>query len=689
MLSLFDGWKYKMACLASSDRKPKLRKPIAHAASNRKPSRVSRSSVWIVLIEQIDAARLRFVHPLRGFGLARVYNDSMGAQFRIVVFGVAAAALSAQTLSNKSLTGKYYFREVLLATDTSQTLSMFGTLTFNDANGSFAFAGTQITGSNSPANANGNGTYSVDSGGFVTMSDPLRSGSTINARLGTVALAGSNTEAGNNVFSILVAAPAPAAATSLSTLNGPYWVATLEFLNGDPTSRRETLFQVAANAGSLGSLVVLGEASNLQDTQITQQISGASYTVNVDGTGTVAFPPTNPANPSQQLLVGSKTIYVAGDGSFFFGGGTGAGGEGLLIGIRAGTTATNATLNGLYWSADLRLEGAGNSSFAGSASASGKGSMTWTRRLRADTGPLDVTAVTPYSVTGNGSGTILDNKSAVSADGQLFLGSGLSAADTVRYELFFGVRIPGVSGSGIFLNPQGVANVFSYAPPGNPIAPGEFITIFGTGLPLRGSQVPTFPMNLTGVQVLINNKAVPLYLITATQVFVVVPFAITGPTATIVLDNNGTRSNTITVPVAATSPGVASAAQNGYGAGAIQHADGSFVSASSPAQRGETVVVYLTGLGQVSPPVVDGAPAPGAPGLAMTNSVLAVYVNGVCGNFPNCDASNIAYQGLTPTYAGLYQINVTIPLNTPPGFAVPMAILTPNGFTDMVDIAVQ
>src|SRR5260370_3058671 len=184
-----------MACRESSDRKPKLRKPLAHAASTRKPSRVSRSSVWIVLIEQIDAARLRFVHPLGGFGLARVYNDSMGAQFRIVVFGVAAAALSAQTLSNKSLTGKYYFREVLLGTHTSQTLSMFSTLTLNDANGSFAFAGTQITGSNSPANADGDGTYSVASAGFVPTSHPLRSASTINERLGTVALGVSNSDA--------------------------------------------------------------------------------------------------------------------------------------------------------------------------------------------------------------------------------------------------------------------------------------------------------------------------------------------------------------------------------------------------------------------------------------------------------------------------------------------------------------
>jgi len=159
--------------------------------------------------------------------------------------------------------------------------------------------------------------------------------------------------------------------------------------------------------------------------------------------------------------------------------------------------------------------------------------MTWSRRLRTSSGPLDVTALTPYSLNADGSGTALDNRIAASANSQFFLGSGVGLTDTQTYELFFGIRMPGLSGTGIFLNPQAVDNVFSYAPPGNPIAPGEFITIFGTGLPLRSSVVPPFPKNLNGVQLLINNQPVPLYLITEFQVFAVVPFSITGSVATI------------------------------------------------------------------------------------------------------------------------------------------------------------
>jgi uncharacterized protein (TIGR03437 family) len=601
------------------------------------------------------------------------------------------AILPADVLSNKSLTGKYSFREVLLVTDASQTLTVFGTLTF-DGNGGFTYSGQQLTGNAAPAGASGTGTYSVEPSGLATMSDPLRSGTTINVRVGTNAVVGSNTETGNNVFSMFAAVAAPASVTNAGTLSGPYRVASLEFANGSFNTRRETFSQMSANgSGSLGNPSILGEASNLADTQITQAVSGATYTVNSDGTGTVTFPPTV-TDPAQQLLGGTRTIYMSGDGSFFFGGGTGAGGQGMVIGIRTATNATNTSLTGFYWSADLRLEvQLGTqiySSFAGSASASGTGNMTWSRRLRTNSGQLDVTALTPYSVNADGSGMALNNRIAVSANSQFFLGSGLGPVDNQRYELFFGIRMPGLSGTGIFLNPQAVDNVFSYAPPGNPIAPGEFITIFGTGLPLRSSVVPPFPTNLNGVQLLINNKAVPLYLITEFQVFAVVPFSITGSTATIVLDNNGTRSNTITVPVAATAPGIATVLQSGIGLGAIQHADGTPVSASKPAARGETIVIYATGLGQVTPPVADGFPAPGSP-LAKTNSVLTVFFNGTCANSPNCDASNIGYQGLTPTYAGLYQINVTVPMNTLTGLAVPLALITANGFTDLVDIAIQ
>jgi uncharacterized protein (TIGR03437 family) len=592
----------------------------------------------------------------------------MGILHRLgYVAALVSLGLVAQTPTNKSLSGKYFYHEVLLVTDAAlPAVSGDGSLTF-DGNGGFA-----------------GGTYSVDSSGAVTMTDPLRSGATINARLGTGALIGSNTEAGNNVFSIFVAVPAPASPMSASVLNGTYWIASLEFVNGSFALKRQTFFPVTANgSGSFtGAVNVLGEAANLQDKQITQTVSGATYTVNGDGSGTITLPFPSPpgSDPSGQLLGGTRSIYVAQDGSLFFGGASGTGVPGLLIGIRAGTSLSPPRN---FWAGDLRVEGQNYSTFAGSSFAVDSTHMTWTRRLRTNNGPMDVTDVTPYTVSANGSGTLLDNRIAVASNGQLFLGSGLAASDTIRYELFFGVQTPSVSGtgSGMFLNPQGVFNVFSFAPAGNPIAPGEFVNIYGTGLPIKNASAPPFPTNLGGVQLLINNTPAPLFQVTATNVYGVVPYSLTGSTATIVLVNGGTQSNTITVSVASTAPGVASLAQNGLGAGAITHANGTVVSASSPASRGETVVIYLTGLGAVTPPVADGA---GATGLSRSNSVQAIYFGAT-----STDPGSISFQGLTPGYPGLYQINVTIPLGVNPSAAVPVAIQTANGFTDMVDIAIQ
>jgi uncharacterized protein (TIGR03437 family) len=589
----------------------------------------------------------------------------MGISYRLsYLAALASLGLVAQTPTNKSLSGKYFYHEVLLVSDAAQpVVSGDGSLTF-DGNGGFA-----------------GGTYSVDPSGSVTMTDPLRSGATINARLGTGALIGSNTEAGNNVFSIFVAVPAPTSAMSANVLNGSYWIASLEFVNGSLALKRQTFFPVTANgSGSLtGTVNVLGEAANLQDKQVTQTVSGATYTVNADGTGNISLPFPS-SDPSGLLLGGTRSIYVAQDGSFFFGGASGSGEPGLLIGIRAGTSLSPPRN---FWAADLRVEGQNYSSFSGSSFAVDSTHMTWTRRLRTNNGLMDVTDVTPYTVGANGSGTLLDNRIAVSSNGQLFLGSGLAASDTIRYELFFGVQTPSVSGtgSGMFLNPQGVFNVFSFAPAGNPIAPGEFINIYGSGLPAKNASAPPFPTNLGGVQLVINNTPAPIFQITATNVYGVVPYSITGPTATIVLVNGGTQSNIITVQVASTAPGVASLAQNGLGAGAITHANGTVVSTSSPAARGETVVIYLTGLGAVTPPVTDGAPPTK---LTSSNSVQAVYFGATA-----VAASSLLFQGLSPQYPGLYQINVTIPLGVEPSAAVSLAIQTTNGFTDMVDIAIQ
>src|SRR5277367_2941141 len=133
-----------------------------------------------------------------------------------------------QVSSNQSLSGKYYFRQVLLTTDgTANVTAMHsgaGTLTF-DGNGNFTISNAQqLSGTSNPSSLTGSGTYVVKPGGFATMANPLQPGATINARLGVTALVGSSTETGPTVFDLFIAIPAAAQAVSNSTLNGVYWV---------------------------------------------------------------------------------------------------------------------------------------------------------------------------------------------------------------------------------------------------------------------------------------------------------------------------------------------------------------------------------------------------------------------------------------------------------------------------------
>jgi uncharacterized protein (TIGR03437 family) len=90
------------------------------------------------------------------------------------------------------------------------------------------------------------------------------------------------------------------------------------------------------------------------------------------------------------------------------------------------------------------------------------------------------------------------------------------------------------------------------------------------------------------------------------------------------------------------------------------------VTVANPAQRGEVVVVYGTGLGDTNPPPLDGEGAP-FDVFSPTASPVTVEVGGV-------PSPNVIFAGLTPGFTGLYQINFTVPLTAPVGNDVPVLI---------------
>jgi uncharacterized protein (TIGR03437 family) len=213
------------------------------------------------------------------------------------------------------------------------------------------------------------------------------------------------------------------------------------------------------------------------------------------------------------------------------------------------------------------------------------------------------------------------------------------------------------AGGAPYINPTGIVNAASFSPFTAGISGGEFLTLFGSNL-APGTDIFTsapFPTTLNGVQVLVNGVAAPIYYVTTGELAFVVPFATSLlPVTSIQVINNGLASNVVTMLVNSTTPGVFTANSSGLGYGAVEHADGSLVTEASPGQPSETVVTFVSGLGTVYPPIIDGT-------QASATTLSNTYPAGDITADINGTTATVQYAGLAPYLVGLYQLNVTIP----------------------------
>ena len=146
------------------------------------------------------------------------------------------------------------------------------------------------------------------------------------------------------------------------------------------------------------------------------------------------------------------------------------------------------------------------------------------------------------------------------------------------------------------------------------------------------------------------------------------------------VNNNGELSNGVVVPVEASSPGIFSVEETGIGPGVLTHADFKPITEANPALPGERIIIFVTGVGALNPPIADGSPGPADPLSFTTDPNVAVLFGG--------EEGRIFFSGAAPFFVGLYQINVTIPDTVFPGPAVPVAIATSNAFSDFVDVTI-
>ncbi len=218
-----------------------------------------------------------------------------------------------------------------------------------------------------------------------------------------------------------------------------------------------------------------------------------------------------------------------------------------------------------------------------------------------------------------------------------------------------------------------------------PLALGDIAAVFGDqftyGDPQGASTLP-LGTSLGSTEVLVNGKPAPVYYVAAGQINFQIPFEAATGDGTIQVVRNGTNGNLIYVNILNAQPRFLLLG-GGYvimttPAGALTGI------ASNPATAGDTVVIYVIGLGPASPSVSSGtaSPTPAAtvPQTRVCFGQHTVVIQPVC--------TTAGFAGLTPGLVGLYQVNVTIPSGLPKG-NVPIFFTVAGEASDQELIALQ
>jgi uncharacterized protein (TIGR03437 family) len=200
------------------------------------------------------------------------------------------------------------------------------------------------------------------------------------------------------------------------------------------------------------------------------------------------------------------------------------------------------------------------------------------------------------------------------------------------------------SGSGSTAAPaiSSVANGGSFRPT---FAPGAALSIFGSELsPVThsASSVP-LPLSTSGVAVLVNGIAAPLYYVSPNQLNVQIPYETTANSSAVVSVNNNGHVTTQSFQVAAAAPGI------------FTSSNGALVPTASAA-IGQEIAFYVTGVGAVLPAISDGA----APAASTALADLPRPVQPTTVTIGSAQAI-IDFIGIPAGLVGVTQINVQVP----------------------------
>lgn len=224
------------------------------------------------------------------------------------------------------------------------------------------------------------------------------------------------------------------------------------------------------------------------------------------------------------------------------------------------------------------------------------------------------------------------------------------------------------------------------------LAPGSIVSLYGTnlsGATVVSDLAPPLPALLDDTSVLVQDTGMPLFFVSPGQINFQMPWypSSTPPFNSTFTVQHGSLSTSVVLTVRAYAPGIFTTNSRGSGQASALVAGTSSIAAptgafpgSRPANRGEYVSLYCTGLGLATNRPALGLPAPSDP-LATTIAAPTVTIGGI--------NARVAFSGLAPGYVGLYQVNVQVPAGVTTGSAVPVVLTIGGVLSNTVTIAVQ
>jgi uncharacterized protein (TIGR03437 family) len=212
--------------------------------------------------------------------------------------------------------------------------------------------------------------------------------------------------------------------------------------------------------------------------------------------------------------------------------------------------------------------------------------------------------------------------------------------------------------------------------PNTGISLGGIALIRGVGiLPGVSGVVPApitngqYPTTFSGVTITFNGTPAPIYYVEDTNgadtLSVQVPFEVQpGPTVSLEVSVANEGSASVMVPVKPVAPGVFTSTYGGKIYAVAVRPDGSQVSPTNPAQRGENIQLYITGLGQATPTIATNTA--GVPDQTIV-SPLVVGLNN--GGVPLISAV------YAPGLIGVYIVILQVPADTQTGPYQPIGVI--------------